>query len=65
MGEFFSITRKLAGKDAEQLIENGLGDNELVLLLDNAPQRRFAAPAWKYQSRDEDVSVEDNLHSCK
>ena len=34
MGEFFSITRKLTVKDAEQLIENGLGDNELVLLLD-------------------------------
>ena len=65
MGEFFSITRKLAGKDAEQLIENGLGDYELVLLLDNAPQRRFATPAWKNQSRDEDVGVEDDFHSCK
>ena len=56
---------KLAGKDAEQFIENGLGDNELVLLLDNAPQRCFAAPAWENQSRDKNVSVEDDLHSCK
>jgi len=47
MGELFSITRKLAGEDAEQLIENGLGDNKLISLLDNAPQRRFAAPAWE------------------
>jgi hypothetical protein len=65
MGELFGITREFAGQNAEQLIKDGLGDNELVLLLDNAPQRRFAAPAWENQSRDEDVGVEDDLHSCK
>jgi hypothetical protein len=38
VGEFFSITRKLAGEDTEQLVEIRFGDNKLILLLDNAPR---------------------------
>lgn len=33
MGELFGITREFGGQKPEQLIEDGLGDNELVLLL--------------------------------
>ena len=60
-----SFRGQSVGKNAEQLFENRLGDNQLVLLLDNAPQRRFTASARKNQSRDENVGVDDNLHSCK
>ena len=65
VGEFLSVARKLAGEDTEQLVENRLGDNKLILLLDNAPQCRFAASGWKDQGRDENVRVEDDLHSSK
>ena len=50
VGELFGIARKLGREDAEQLIENRLGDYELVVLLDNAPQCCFTSPAWENQS---------------
>ena len=65
VGELFGITRKFAGEDAEQLIENGLGHNELILFLDDPSQCRFATPARENQSRDENVGIEDDLHSSR
>ncbi len=62
VGELFGIPRKLARKDAEQLIENGLGYNELILFLDYESQCRFATPTRENQSRDENVGVEDDPH---
>src|SRR5437764_1054591 len=43
VGELFGMTRKFARQDAEQLIQNGLGYDELILFLDDASQCRFAA----------------------
>jgi len=57
VGEFFGVTRKLAGEDAKQLIDDGLGNNGLILLRDDAPQRGFASSAREHQSRNEDVGV--------
>ena len=65
MGQLFGVACKLAAEDAKQLIQNGLGNNELVLLCDDAPQRRFTPPSWEDQSRNQDIGVEDDLHSCK
>jgi hypothetical protein len=65
VGKLFGVTRKFARKDAEQLVENGLGYDELILFLDDAPQCRFATPAREDQSRDENVGVEDDLHSSR
>jgi hypothetical protein len=38
---------------------------ELVLLLDDAPQSRVSASARKNQCRDENIGVEDDLHSSR
>ena len=35
--DFLGIAREFASEDAEQFLQDGLGDNELVLLLDDAP----------------------------
>ena len=65
MREFLRIACKLACEDAEQLVENGLGDDELILLLHDAPERGFAAATRKHQSRYQDIGVEDDLQALR
>src|SRR5437773_1935498 len=49
----------------EQFVEDGLGDDELVLLFEDAPQGCVATAPRKDQSRNENVGVEDDLHSAR
>ncbi len=60
--ELFGIARELASEYAEQFVEDGLGENKLILFLCYAPQSRFAPPAREHQSRDENVGVENDFH---
>lgn len=43
--ERFAIVGKFSGKNAEQLIENGTGEGERVLAIDNPAKRLVASPA--------------------
>jgi hypothetical protein len=49
MGQLFGIAREFSGEHAEQLVEDGLGKDELIALFDDAPKSRLALPAWKHQ----------------
>jgi hypothetical protein len=63
--KLLSVARELAREDAEQFVENGPGEHELIALLEYSLQRSFASPTWKNQSRHQDVGVEDDLHALK
>ena len=63
--EFIGVARKLSGERIQELVEDRLGKNELVPLLDDAVQRRFAAAAWKNQGGYEYVRVEDDAHPAR
>ena len=57
-GQFLRIARKLACEHAEQLIQDRLGNQELIPLLDHALQGRVAASARKDERGNENVGVE-------
>lgn len=64
-GELFGVPRELSGKNAEELVEDWPGKNELVLLGDDAQQRLFTPAAGEHQRGDEHVGVEHDLHSLR
>ena len=65
MGQLFGVAREFAREHAEELVEDGLGKDELVALLDDAAQGRLAVSAREYQRRDQDVGVEDDPQERK
>jgi len=65
MCEFFGIAGELVPENTEQFVYDRLGNQELVFLFHDAPQSFLAAPAWEGQSRNQNVGVEDDLHSFR
>lgn len=50
MCQFLCITREFSCQNAKQFIENGFGNDELVSLLHDAPERSLAMTSGKYES---------------
>ncbi len=61
MSKLLGVSGKLAREDAEQLVKDRLGEDELVALVHYTSQRRFAAPAREHERCDEHVGIEDGL----
>jgi hypothetical protein len=60
--ELFGIPRELAAEYAKQFVEDGFGENKLILFRCYAPQSRFAPAPREHQSRDKNFGVENDLH---
>ena len=60
--ERFAIMGKLPGKNGEELVENGSGNGERILTLDNLAERLVASPAGQCESRYQHVRVEYDPH---
>ena len=64
-GELFAIATELPCAHAERLVKDLLGKDELISTVDNPSEGFRSGSAGKYESRDEDVRIEDYLHDAR
>ena len=60
-----AVVGKLPGENAEEFVENGSGNYERVLTLDDPAQRLVAPSAGKGKGRYQDVRVEYDPHAWR
>lgn len=63
--ELFAVPAELAREHGEDLVDDGLGHDEVVFAFDDPEQGRFGPTAREDEGRDEDVRVEDDPHSLR
>ena len=64
-GELFAVAAELPCEHAEKLVKDLLGEDELISTVDEPTKRFLSGTARKYESRNEDVRIEDYLHDVR
>lgn len=62
-GERVAVVGELPGENAEEFVENGSGNGERVLTLDDPAERLVAPSAGKRKGRYQDARVEYDPHA--
>ena len=63
--QFIGIAGELPSQDSQKFVDDRSGNDQFVFAIEDSSDRGIGPAAWKNESRNEDVRIEDNPQSLR
>jgi len=63
--QLVGIAGELPGQDSQKFVDDRSGNDQFVLAIEDSPDGGIRPAAWKNESRNKDIGIEDNPQSLR